>query len=91
MPVVLLPDHDLLVQHDIQGVVFSAIQDHGIAVRGPLSQFFYPTNQKLSASFLLWWLYTSDETWQYHELVSYFVDYCWEVDTAAWAAGLLQK
>lgn len=38
--------------------------------------------------FLLWWVNAS-ETWQYEELINWFVERCWDVDPAAFAEGLL--
>lgn len=38
--------------------------------------------------FLLWWTKTSAETWQYQELISWFVESCWDITPAAYAAGL---
>ena len=40
--------------------------------------------------FLLWWQITS-ETWQYHELIEWFVATCWDVKPTAYAAGLLHR
>jgi hypothetical protein len=40
--------------------------------------------------FLLWWTKTSG-TWQYQELISWFVESCWDINPAAHAAGLLQR
>jgi hypothetical protein len=40
--------------------------------------------------FLLWWTKNSD-TWQYQELISWFVESCWDINPAAYAAGLLQR
>lgn len=40
--------------------------------------------------FLLWWGKTS-ETWQYQELIGWFVQSCWDLMPAAYAAGLLQR
>lgn len=40
--------------------------------------------------FLLWWAKTSG-TWQYHELINWFVESCWDINPAAYAAGLLQR
>jgi hypothetical protein len=40
--------------------------------------------------FLLWWTKTSG-TWQYQELLSWFVKSCWDINPAAHAAGLLQR
>ena len=39
--------------------------------------------------FVLWWVRTSD-TWQYHELINWLIESCWEIKPAAIAAGLLQ-
>lgn len=39
---------------------------------------------------LCWWVKTSD-TWQYHELIKWFVETCWDINPAAFAAGLLQR
>lgn len=36
-----------------------------------------------------WWVMTS-ETWQYQELLRWFIDVCWHVPTAHYAAGLYQ-
>jgi hypothetical protein len=30
-------------------------------------------------------------TWQYQELISWFVESCWDINPAAHAAGLLQR
>ncbi len=40
--------------------------------------------------FLLWWTKTSG-TWQYQELISWFVKSCWDIAPAAYAVGLLQR
>ena len=41
--------------------------------------------------FLLWWTKTSAGTWAYQELISWFVESCWDITPAAHAAGLLQR
>jgi len=33
----------------------------------------------------------TSESWQYHELLAWFIDSCWEIRTAAFACGLLQR
>ena len=38
---------------------------------------------------VMWWAMTS-ETWQYQELLQWFIDVCWHEQTAAYAAGLHQ-
>jgi hypothetical protein len=40
--------------------------------------------------YLLWWTKTSG-TWLYQELISWFVESCWDINPAAHAAGLLQR
>ena len=40
--------------------------------------------------FLLWWTKTSG-TWAYHELIDWFVKSCWDMNPAAYAAGLLRR
>lgn len=39
--------------------------------------------------FVAWWAMTSD-TWQYQELLRWFIDVCWHEPTAHYAAGLYQ-
>ncbi len=34
-----------------------------------------------------WWTMTSN-TWQYHELLQWFIDVCWEKTVAVYATGL---
>jgi len=40
--------------------------------------------------FIYWWANTS-EIWKYEELVIQFIETCWAINTAAYAAGLLLK
>ena len=40
--------------------------------------------------YILWWQNTS-ETWQYHELTNWFIETCWHINPAAYAAGLQQR
>jgi len=37
-----------------------------------------------------WWAMTSN-TWQYHELLQWFIDVCWEETVAIYAGGLQQR
>lgn len=37
-----------------------------------------------------WWVRAS-ETWEYQELLQWFIDVCWEERTAAYAAALAQR
>ena len=37
-----------------------------------------------------WWVRTT-ESWQYQELLEWFLNVCWDFDPAAYAAGLLQR
>ena len=39
--------------------------------------------------YLLWWTKTSG-TWLYQDLISWFVESCWDINPAAHAAGLLR-
>lgn len=36
-----------------------------------------------------WWANASD-TWVYHEILQWFVDACWDISPAAYAAGLIK-
>ena len=38
----------------------------------------------------LWWVRTS-QSWQYQELLGWFLEVCWDIGPAAYAAGLLQQ
>ena len=38
----------------------------------------------------LWWVRTS-QSWQYQELLKWFLEVCWDIGPAAYAAGLLQQ
>jgi hypothetical protein len=38
----------------------------------------------------LWWA-TTTSTWQFAELLHWFIESCWELPPAAIAAGLLQR
>ena len=38
----------------------------------------------------MWWVRTS-ESWQYQELLEWFLNVCWDCSPAAIAAGLLQR
>ncbi len=37
-----------------------------------------------------WWVRTT-ESWQYQELLEWFLNVCWDFDPAAYAAGLLHR
>ena len=38
----------------------------------------------------MWWVRTSD-SWQYMELLEWFLNVCWDRNPAAYAAGLLNR
>ena len=40
--------------------------------------------------YILWWVNAST-TWLYHELIEWFIETCWDLYPAAYAAGLRQR
>ena len=38
----------------------------------------------------LWWMRTS-QSWQYQELLEWFLEVCWDIAPAAYAAGLVRQ
>ena len=96
--------------------------DHGIALRGPLSQFFsgiylkpldrivpHPRTLRKAREnvkamvnsgvspcririylhrWSTWWVGTA-QSWQYQKLLEWFLNVCWDLKPAAYAAGLL--
>lgn len=40
--------------------------------------------------FCLWWVKTSS-VWQYGDILRWFIETCWEINLAAYAAGLLKR
>lgn len=41
-------------------------------------------------NFVIWWV-NATKIWRYEEILSSFIETCWEINPAAIAAGLLQK
>ena len=44
-------------------------------------------DQTLFFSLVTWWV-TSSNTWQYHELLQFFINACWHESVSAYAAAL---
>ena len=46
--------------------------------------------QHTRCRWVMWWLRTS-ESWQYQELLEWFLNVCWDCSPASIAAGLIQR